>query len=347
MIWLRTHRGRLRAPDRPAEHVAAGRRIGYATAMDKVDVAARKVDVASRAGDIVARADHPAERAGAAPHVPLRGTGLLLDATGGAAARRRAVRQDLAEGFALWRLALSLGWLDIKLRYRGSALGPLWLTLSGAIMVASMGLIYGRLFGIVLRDYLPFLALSMILWQSFIGGLTGEACTVFLEAEQTIRAMRMPFTVQVLRCVTRNAIVLAHNLVVPVGVFAIYRAWPGLTALLSLPGLVLWVADGIAACFLLGSLCARFRDIPPIVGSVMQIAFYITPIVWKPSQLGAHGWWLPLNPFDTLLETVRSPLLGVPAGLVTWGSALGYSVLLWLAALMIFTRARPRLAFWV
>ncbi|WP_428377014.1 ABC transporter permease [Lichenicoccus sp.] len=315
-------------------------RIGYATGMDKVDIAARAGDLAERGGDL-------AEQAGAARHASLRGTGLLLDATGGAPAHRRAVRQDLAEGFALWRLALSLGWLDIKLRYRGSALGPFWLTLSGAIMVASMGLIYGRLFGIVLHDYLPFLALSMILWQSFIGGLTGEACTVFLDAEQMIRAMRMPFTVQVLRCVARNLIVLAHNLVVPIAVFAIYRVWPGLTALLSLPGLVLWVVDGIAACFLLGSICARFRDIPPIVGSIMQIAFYITPIVWKPSQLGAHGWWLPLNPFDTLLETVRSPLLGVPAGLVTWGSALGYSVLLWLAALVVFTRARPRLAFWI
>ena len=308
-------------------------RIGYATAMDTLEVATRVGDLAGRPT--------------AAPHASLRGTGLLLDATGGAAARRRAVRQDLAEGFALWRLAVSLGWLDIKLRYRGSALGPFWLTLSGAIMVASMGFIYSRLFGIVLQDYLPFLALSMILWQSFVGGLAGDACTVFLDAEQTIRAVRMPFTVQVLRCVTRNLIVLAHNLVVPVGVFAIFRTWPGMAALLSLPGLVLWVADGIAACFLLGSICARFRDIPPIVGSVMQIAFYITPIVWKPSQLGAHGWWLPLNPFDTLLETVRSPLLGVPASLTTWGSALGYSALLWLVALAIFTRARPRLAFWV
>nr|WP_321986044.1 ABC transporter permease [uncultured Lichenicoccus sp.] len=310
-------------------------RIGYATAMDQIDVAARADDVAARFGNV------------AAPHAPLRGTGLLLDATGGPAARRRAVRQDLAEGFALWRLAVSLGWLDIKLRYRGSALGPLWLTLSGAIMVASMGLIYSRLFGIVMHDYLPFLALSMILWQSFIGGLTADACTVFLDAEQIIRAMRMPFTVQVLRCVTRNLIVLAHNLVVPIGVFAIFRTWPGPAAAWSLPGLVLWIADGIAACFLLGSICARFRDIPPIVNSIMQIAFYITPIVWKPSQLGTHGWWLPLNPFDALLEIVRSPLLGVPAGLLIWASALGYSLLLWLAALVIFTRARPRLAFWI
>ncbi|TLU72229.1 ABC transporter permease [Lichenicoccus roseus] len=307
-------------------HVARDRRIGYATAMEALDVV---------------------ERAGAALPASWQGTGLLIDAGGGTAARRQAVGRDLVDGFKLWRLAISLGWLDIKLRYRGSALGPFWLTLSGAVMVGSMGLIYGRLFAMNLHEYLPFLALSMILWQSFIGGLTTDACTVFLDAETMIRAMRMPFTVQVLRCVARNVIVLLHNLVVPIGVFAIFDTWPGWVALQSLPGLVLWVADGIAAGFLLGSLCARFRDIPPIVGSIMQIAFYITPIVWKPSQLGAHGWWLPINPFDTLLEIVRSPLLGAPAGLLAWGSALGYSLLLWLVALLIFTRARPRLAFWV
>ncbi len=281
------------------------------------------------------------------PGAGLRGGGLLLDARGGVSARRRATGEDLSDGAGQWRLACLLGWLDIKLRYRGSALGPLWLTLSSAVMVASMGLIYGTLFGMVLSQYLPFLAISLILWQSGISGLIGEGCTVFLEAEQMIRSVRMPFTVQVLRCVARNVIVLAHNLVVPIVVFALFDSWPGARAVLALPGLALWFLDGIAACFLLGSICARFRDVPPIIGSIMQIAFYITPIVWKPAQLGRHGWWLPLNPFYTLLELVRGPLLGGLPGWTLWGAALGDSVLLWLAAWIVFTRARPRLAFWV
>ena len=104
------------------------------------------------------------------PHARLRDAGLLLDASGGGGARRRAARHDISDGAAQWRLACSLGWLDIKLRYRGSALGPFWLTLSSAVMIASMGLLYGMLFGVVLSQYLPFLAISMILWQTGIGG---------------------------------------------------------------------------------------------------------------------------------------------------------------------------------
>ena len=298
-------------------------------------------------GETPVRHSGAAARLGSPRNHSMGRSGLLLDGSGGAAARLRFAGRDLFDGLAQWRLACSLGWLDIKLRYRGSALGPFWLTLSSAAMVGSMGLIYSSLFGIDLAGYLPFLALSIILWQSGVGALAGEACTVFTEAEQTIRSMRMPFTVQVLRCIVRNAIVLGHNLIVPLAVFAIFDAWPGVVALCSLPGIALWLVDAIAACFLLGSICARFRDVPPIVGSIMQIAFYITPIVWKPAQLGAHGWWLPLNPFYVLLEVVRAPLLGTLPGGAIWGASLGYSLVFCLLSWMLFVRARPRLAFWV
>jgi len=257
------------------------------------------------------------------------------------------VRKDIAGALRLWRLAVSLGWLDIKLRYRGSVLGPLWITLSSAIMVASMGVIYGRLFHVVNREYLPFLSLSLTLWQVGISGIMQEACTCFIDAERTIRSVRMPFFVQALRVIVRNVIIFGHNIVVPLGVFAIYHLLPGPEALLSIPGFLLWMLDGIAACLLLGSICARFRDVPPIVASLLQIAFYVTPIIWRPTQLGWRAKWLLLNPFYSLLEIVRGPLLGTVPELRVWGTAVGISVVFCVVAMMVFARVRSRLAFWV
>ena len=356
-----------------APPVAATGRIGYAAGMNAPPSAPASSEARSRAGDAEGNGIGPDDRA--SPHDVLeaealaartgdggwstsllpptpgsptsRDPDLLLDARLGRSRRAAAAVTDLRDGLSLWRLGLSLGWLDIRLRYRGSALGPLWLTLSSAVMVGSMGLIYGTLFHVVLRDYLPFLAVSLILWQAGIGGMVSDSCNSFVGAEQTIRSMRMPFTVQAIRTVTGNVIVLGHNVVVPLVVFAIFGAWPGWHALLSLPGVLLWLLDGFAACFLLGAICARFRDVPPIVGSLMQIAYYVTPVIWKPSMLGPRGWWLPLNPFDPLLDVVRAPLLGqVPSALI-WGAALGDSALLWLAAWLLFVRARPRIAFWI
>jgi lipopolysaccharide transport system permease protein len=261
-------------------------------------------------------------------------------------ARLRLAIADVRRGARLWRLAWSLGWLDIRLRYRGSMLGPFWLTISTGVMIAALGFLYSALFHMDLKEYLPFLALSQVLW-GFLSTLVSESCTVFTDSEAVIRSVRMPFFLFSMRVLIRNLLVLAHNVCVIVIVFLVLRVWPGATALLAVPALALWVADALALSLLLGAFCARFRDILPIVNSVMQIVFFITPVIWKPEQLGAHGVWLPLNPFFDLLQIVRAPLLGeVPAPLV-WAAALCFSAGLCSVAWLFFVRARGRIAFWI
>jgi lipopolysaccharide transport system permease protein len=262
------------------------------------------------------------------------------------AGRYRHAAADLRDALKLWRLCWALGWLDVKLRYRGSILGPFWLTASTAVMVAALGIIYAVLFKMDMRQYLPFLSLSLVLW-GFISGIVGDATQCFTQSEGMIRSTRMPYTVYAARVVIRNLLVLAHNVVVILGVFALFRLWPGLQMLQILPGLVLWLLDGIAACILLGALGARFRDIAPVIGSIMQIVFFITPIIWKP-ELMKHGQaWLTLNPFYDLLEIVRQPLLGGSVTPRVAGAAIGFSVLLCGLTALLFTRVRARLAYWV
>jgi lipopolysaccharide transport system permease protein len=263
-----------------------------------------------------------------------------------AAARHAMAVRDMAGGLRLWRLAAVLGWLDIKLRYRGSALGPFWLTLSTAVMVGSMGVIYAALFHMNLREYLPFLAVSQVLW-AFLASLATEGCTAFLQSEAMIRAIRMPFFVHAIRVVVRNILTLAHNLLVIAVVFVVFRMWPGMWGLLAVPGFCLWIVDGLALSILLGTFCARFRDIPPIVASVIQIAFFVSAVIWKPQQLGPNMGVLVFNPFFTLLEIVRAPLLDEPMRIRIWISALGYSALLCGLTGLLFSRVRGRLAFWV
>jgi lipopolysaccharide transport system permease protein len=254
--------------------------------------------------------------------------------------------RDMTSGAAMWKLIATLSWLDIKLRYRGSILGPFWVTMSTGVMVAALGLVYSTLFDQDMHEYLPYLSLSLVFWTA-ISLVVSDACTTFTQAEGMIRAMRMPFSVHVWRVLMRNIMLLLHNLIIVVLVFTIYDTWPGWTALWAIPGVALWLLDGIAACMLLGAICARFRDIPQIVGSIMQIAFYATPIVWKVAQIREGARFMPLNPFYVILEIVRGPLYGtVPSGEV-WASALGFSVVLIVAAWLLFARVRGRLAFWV
>jgi lipopolysaccharide transport system permease protein len=262
------------------------------------------------------------------------------------AARWRHAAGDLQGGFALWRLGVTLGWLDIKLRYRGSVLGPFWLTLSTGVMVGGIGVVYGTLFHMDLHGYLPFLALSLVLWNA-ISALVTDACNTFTQSEAMIRSFRMPYFVHAQRVVVRSAISLAHNVPVILVVFAAVHAWPGMAAFGALPGLALWLLDAFAACLLLGTFCARFRDIPQIVNSLMTIAFYVTPIIWRPEQMGRHAWLLVLNPFFATIEIVRAPLLGAAASSRVWEVALISTAGLCGLAWLLFARLRGRIAFWM
>jgi lipopolysaccharide transport system permease protein len=263
------------------------------------------------------------------------------------ASRNRLAIGDLVRGSRLWRLAVALGWLDIRLRYRGSMLGPFWLTISTGIMVAALGVLYSTLFKMDLKSYLPFLALSQVLW-GFLAALVSEGCTAFTEAEGVIRSVRMPLFLFSVRTLIRNLIALAHNVVVIVVVFTVFSVWPGWDALLAIPGLLLWMLDALALTLLLGTFCARFRDIQPIVNSVMQIAFFMTPVIWKPEQLSSEAVArLPWNPFYDLLEIVRAPLLGSSVTDMTWVGALVYSLALCGGSWAFFVRARGRVTFWI
>ncbi len=257
----------------------------------------------------------------------------------------RAV-EDLRTGFARWRLAAALARLDIRNRYRGSVLGPFWLSLSTAIMVAALGLLYSTLFTLPLAEYLPYLAVSLIVWN-LVSQTVIDACDSLTSAEGIIRQLPLPYTVHALRCVFRNAAVAAHSLPLIAVVFLIFGHLPGPEALLALPGLLLVALNAFALAIVLGMVCARFRDIPPIIGSVLQLAFFMSPVLWKPELLGDKQVWLPLNPFYTLMETVRGPLVEGGAPAVVWLSAVLYTALACAVAFAFFVRFRGRIAFWV
>ena len=257
----------------------------------------------------------------------------------------RAV-EDIQQGLLGWRLPLALARLDIRNRYRGSVLGPFWLTLSTAVMLTGLGFLYSTLVRLELASYLPFLAVSLILWN-IISAMVSEGSTCLIDQESVIRQMPQPYSVHILRCVIRNVLIAAHSLPLILLVFLVCGYTPGWIGLWAIPGIGLFLINAFAVATLFGMLSARFRDIGPIVASVMQIAFFMSPVIWKPELLGDRQRFLPLNPFYVVMETVRGPLVEGGVSPWLWLAAIGYSAILCMAAFMIFQRFRNRIAFWV
>ncbi|MBS0981486.1 ABC transporter permease [Acetobacter thailandicus] len=259
------------------------------------------------------------------------------------------VWSDLQEGAKLYRLVWTLACSDIKLRYRGSLIGPFWLTLSTAIQIGAMAFLYADLFNTDIHTYIPFLAVSLVLW-GYLSSLTSDGCTCFSAYDTLIKGTRMPFIVHVVRSVIRNTIILLHNVVVIVAVFVLMGKSLTFYSLAAIPGFLLWLIDGVAISFLLGTICARFRDIPQIVAAIMQVAFFMTPIMWQATTLRGHPGTESVvlyNPFVYILDVVRNPLLNEPLSALFVMKALVISGVLVLVSLVSFARFRGRISFWV
>lgn len=253
---------------------------------------------------------------------------------------------DIVQGARARYLWGMLGWQDIRRRYRRSVLGPLWLTISMGVLVGALGTLYGTLLKVEVAEYMPFLALGFIVW-TLIQSLITEGCVVFTGAEGIIKQTSLPLSVHVYRMAWRNFLIFCHNMVIFLVVAMIFSIWPGWTGLLAVPGLALICLSGTSVGLVLGIVSARFRDVPPIVASVVRIAFFVTPIIWMPELLPDRALLLDFNPFFHLVEIVRAPLLGQAPGLVSWLAVAGITIGGWAAAFALFRHYRRRIAYWV
>ncbi|MNB58014.1 ABC-2 type transporter [compost metagenome] len=259
-----------------------------------------------------------------------------------------AAFSDIFAASRRYSLVGMLGWQDVRQRYRRSALGPFWLTISMGVMIGTIGIVFGQIFNAPIKEFLPFLAAGMILW-SFISTAINEGCTTFITAEGIIKQLPIPLFVHILRMIWRNILILAHNIVIfPIVLISVGKPI-GLVAFLSIPGFVLVAINLAWVALLLSVLCARYRDLPQIIGSLLQIAFYLTPIMWMPNLIPQRAglYLLDLNPIYHLIEVIRTPLLGGTPTMTNWLVSGALALTGWFLTLAIYGRYKRRIAYWL
>jgi ABC-2 type transport system permease protein/lipopolysaccharide transport system permease protein len=253
---------------------------------------------------------------------------------------------DVAAGIRAWRLWTAWAWLDTLQRYRRSLIGPFWMTISMALTIGGMGLVFGTLFRQPLTDFFPYLTAGMITWQ-LISGMVNESCTVFTLQDRFIKQLNLPLSIYPQRNVAKQFILFAHHFAIFVLVAVIFRSKVTVYTLLAPVGLAVLFLNGVAVSLFIGTLATRFRDIGPIVTNLVQLAFFVTPVLWKPELLGHRRYIADLNPLYHFVEIVRRPLLGeLPSGL-TMAVVLAITVINTAVALWFFGRYRKRIAYWV
>lgn len=259
----------------------------------------------------------------------------------------RKAYNDLCFSFSFWRVFGLIGINDIRKRYKRSKLGQLWLTLSTCINIGALAIVWALLFKVSIKEYLPFIAVSQIVWV-FISTCVIEGASAYISAEHYLKELNIPKVSYINSLFVRNAVVLLHNLIVLIPIYlfcSISISWVSVTSLIGFL-LALFFMFGIVMIIAIISL--RFRDFPNIVTSMMQVVFYVTPVLWKPSFMPEKIQKLMIyNPFAVFLSICRDPLLNISVPFEYWITSSIYTLCSLMIGFAFFSKFRARIVYWL
>ena len=235
---------------------------------------------------------------------------------------------------AVWHyreLLYILVWRDLKVRYKQTALGVLWVLLQPLLTTVVFTLLFGILLKVPSGDapYPVFALAGLLPWQYFANSLT-RSSTNLVENATLITKVYFPRLLIPLSGVLSGLVDFGVGFVIMIGLMVVYRITPT-PAIVLLPGfMLLALAAALGTGLWLSALNVRFRDVKQLVPFLVQIWMYLTPVIYPvtmiPKPLRAL---LALNPMTGVVEGFRWALLGEqpPSGLIFVSIAITLVVL--------------------
>ena len=258
-----------------------------------------------------------------------------------------SLANDFFTSFIAWRIWLMLGLQDVKSRFGRSILGPVWILVNLLTLVGGIGVVYGLMFGQPMKEFLPSFAGGMVIW-GFIASTLIEGGNAFINAEGYIKQFCYPKQIYLFRSQVGISANLLIGFVVLIPVLAFFGdlSWQGM--LYSLPGLLILYIVGMGHITFSAYLTTFYRDIPHALSGILQILFFLTPIIFPPSVLEHRGlgFIYQYNPFFCLIEIIRYPLIkGEPPMANLYMISLLYGLLVWLIDIFIIWRNDRRIVY--
>lgn len=243
------------------------------------------------------------------------------------------------------RIAAALAWSDMRHRYVRSLLGPFWMSLQMAIVVAVLGSVIGQMSNADMMSRLPMLALSMTAW-TFLNSVVLDATTALQNSASLIRDRALPPVIFLLQCTFRQGLFALHNASVPLILWLLLSPHDLSHALAALPGLLLFVTCAFALSIVLGALATRYRDLKPIIESTLMLAFLASPVIWSAEMINHRSTVMRLNPLTHLFAVWREPLAGGHVDATSIVYVLVALALLLCASVLTLVHLR-KAAFWI
>jgi ABC-2 type transport system permease protein len=206
-------------------------------------------------------------------------------------------------------LVIQFALKDFKIRYTHSALGYAWSVLNPLMFF----FIYYTVFSFFMRldvpNYPAFLLLGVVLWNFFSEGTANGAGAMLARADLLTKAV-MPREIVVYSALLSAALTFVINLAVFMGLLWVTGTKLTITAICFPLLLVDLVLLTLGMSLFLAPLYVRYRDVGYLWGIVLQVGFWLTPIIYLDLMMPARFRWLVwINPMGRIIGDSRRALI--------------------------------------
>lgn len=243
-----------------------------------------------------------------------------------------------------WELVLR----DLRVRYRRSAIGLAWSLLQPLLMMLVLQVAFSAIFRFNVDNYAVYALAGILFWNFFSQSIV-HSMNALRGNAVLIQRLPVPKAVFPVSAVISGVVNLALA-VVPLLVLLVVTGHPLRPALFFLPvSMLIATIFTLGAGLLLSPLAVFFSDVVELVGVLLQLAMYLTPVFYPMSIVPER--FLPVvrfNPLRSILEVFRDPIYyGKVPPLSHLAVATGIALLIFALGAWVFSRTSRRINFYL
>lgn len=241
----------------------------------------------------------------------------------------------------IWNLTIS----DLKVKYQSSVLGFAWSLLNPLIMMLVLYYVFINAFNIREEHYALYLLIGIVTWR-FLANGTMTALTSIVGRSSLVTKIYLPRKILVLSTTISAFIssILEYLVLIPLLFLLGAEVTPYILYFPILHCIYLLMVYGIS--LILASLYVYYRDLNQIWEVILQVGFYLSPLIYPLSIIPADYLNLYMfNPMTVLVTSYREFLLyGAAPSLVSLIGLFGFGVLMIFLGSFVFGRLERKFA---
>ncbi|MBI3650480.1 MAG: ABC transporter permease [Acidobacteria bacterium] len=261
-------------------------------------------------------------------------------------ASRTWLALNLKEIWAYRELLYFLTWRDVKVRYKQTLLGVVWVVLQPLMTMVITTIFFGKIVRVP-SDNLPyalFVFAGLLPWMFFSKAITQSGSSLVGSAN-LITKVYFPRLIIPSATVLSGLVDYAVSVVVLIGLMIYYGVGASVHLLMFPVLIVLMTILALGVGMWLSALNVKYRDVAAMIPFLVQVGMFATP-VYYPSSLIPEKWqWLmKLNPLTGIVENSRAALFNRPFDWLSFNISVGIAVLLLVSSAYVFRRMEKSFA---